>query len=91
MENGKNETEVGCDRVLPSEHQFDLALDRLVSTVDLVVERDDLVAQLHVLRAERVRDTADRPHDDLAGFLEARLESVELPLQLDPHPNRPVT
>ena len=91
MEDGENETEVGCDRVLASEHQFDLALDRLVSTVDLVVEGDDLVAELDVLRAERVGDAADRPDDDLTGFLEAGLEGVELPLQLDPHPNRPVT
>ena len=91
MEDREHEAEVACDGRLPREHELDLLLDREVALVDLVVERDDLVAQLDVLRAERVDDTADRPDDDLAGFLEARLERVELGLQLDPHPNRPVT
>ena len=66
-------------------------LEREVALVDLVVERDHLVAELDVLRPQGVDGAADRPEDDLAGLLEARLERVQLGLQLDSHPNRPVT
>ena len=64
---------------------------REVVAVDLVVEGDDLVARLDVLRLERVDNAANRAHDDLAGLLEARLEGVQLLLELDSHPKRPVT
>ena len=63
----------------------------MIAVVDLVVERDDLVAQLDVLRSQRVDDTPDRPEDDLAGLLEPGFEGVQLCLELDSHPNRPVT
>ena len=51
----------------------------MVAVVDLVVERDDLVAELDVLRA-RARRRAPRigAEDELALLLEARLERVEL-------------
>ena len=55
----------------------------VVARVDLVVERDHLVAQLDVLRLERVDRAADRAEDDVALLLEARLEGVEARLELD--------
>jgi hypothetical protein len=63
----------------------------VVALVDLVVERDHLVAELDVLRSQRVHDPADRPQDDLPGLLESGLEGIELALELDSHPNLPVT
>ncbi len=91
MQHGEHEPEVGRDGRLARQHHLDLLLEREIAIVDLVVERDHLVAQLDVLRAKRVDDAADRPEDDLAGLLEARFERVQLRLQLDSHPNRPVT
>ena len=91
VENREDETKIARHRRLPSEHHLDLLLDREVALVYLVVERDHLVAQLDVLRPQGVDRAADRRGHDLAGLLEARLEGVELRLQLDPHPNLPVT
>ena len=62
-----------------------------VALVDLVVEGDHLVGELDVLDCERVQAAAERAEDELAFLLERRLELVELLLQGDPHPNRPVT
>ena len=72
----------------------DRLLDPVVAGVDLVVERDDLVAELGVLRAENVDGAAKRAQDERALLLERCLERVEARLELDPrhrHPNRPVT
>ena len=91
MEQREDESQVGGDRRLASEHQLDLLLHREVPVVDLVVEGDDLVAQLDVLRPQCIHDSADRSQNDLAGFLEASFEGVQLGLQLDSHPNLPVT
>jgi len=68
-----------------------LYLSSVKPIVGLVVEADDHVAELDVLRAQRVDDAANRPEDDLAGLLESRFEGVQLGLELDSHPNRPVT
>ena len=91
MEDREDEPEVGRHRRLARERHLHLLLEREIALVDLVVERDDLVAELDVLRAKRVDRAADRPQHDLAGLLEARLEGVQLCLKLDSHPNRPVT
>ena len=61
MQQREHEPEIAGDRRLPREHELDLLLERVVALVDLVVERDDLVAQLDVLRAQRVDDPTDRP------------------------------
>ena len=50
VEQREDEPQVGRDRGLAREHELDLVLDRHVPVVDLVVERDHLVAQLDVLR-----------------------------------------
>ena len=66
----------------------------VVAVVDLVVERDHLVAELDVLRLERVDRAGHRAEDDLALLLEIRLERLEALLVLDArhvYPNRPVT
>ena len=87
----ENETQIAGDRRLARKHELDLLLESVIAVVDLVVERDDLVAELDVLRPQRIDDTADRPEDDLAGFLESGFEGVQLRLEPDSHPNRPVT
>ena len=74
MQQRENEPEVGRDGRLPGEDELDLVLDPQVAIVDLVVERDDLVAELDVLGSQRVDRAADRPGDDLAHLLEAGLE-----------------
>ena len=91
MQEREHEPEVAGDRRLAREHELDLLLERVVAVVDLVVERDDLVAELDVLGAQRIDDAADRPEDDLAGLLEPCFEGVQLALELDSHPNLPVT
>ena len=91
VEQREHETKVGRDRRLAREHELDLLLERVVAIVDLVVESDDLVAELDILRAQGVDDATDGAEDDLAGFLEPRLEGVQLSLELDSHPNLPVT
>ncbi len=91
VQDREDEPEVGRDGGLPREHELDLALEALVAVVDLVVERDHLVAELDVLASERVHGAADRPRHDLADLLEAGLERVEIGLQLGSHPKRPVT
>ena len=74
----EHEPQIAGDGRLPCEHELDLLLEREIAIVDLVVERDDLVAQLDVLRPQRVHDAADRPEDDLAGLLEPRFEGIQL-------------
>jgi hypothetical protein len=91
VEQREHEAKVPRDRCLACEHELDLLLERVVALVDLVVEGDDLVAEFRVLRAESVDDAADRAEDDLPRLLEAGLERVQLALELDSHPNLPVT
>ncbi|NDU79487.1 hypothetical protein GWI34_43930, partial [Actinomadura sp. DSM 109109] len=59
--------------------------------VDVVVERDHLVGELEVLRAHRLDGAAERTEDELPLGAELELELVELLLEGDPQPNRPVT
>ncbi len=91
VEKGENEAEVGRDGRLPGEDELDLVLHPQVAIVDLVVERDDLVAELDVLGSQRVDRAADRPGDHLPHLLEAGLQRVEIGLEIGPHPKRPVT
>ena len=75
-------------------HLLDHALDPVVARVDLVVERDHLVAQLGVLALDDADRAPQAREDDRALLLERRLERVEALLELDPghgYPNRPVT
>ena len=51
VQDREHEPEVGRDGRLLREQLLDRLLDPVVARVDLVVERDDLVAQLDVLRA----------------------------------------
>ena len=93
MKDGEHEPEVGRDGRLLGEDLLDRPLDPVVADVDLVVEGDDLVAELHVLGLHRVDRAADGPQHHVALLLEARLERIEAGLVLEPrhHPKRPVT
>ena len=93
VEDGEHEPEVGRDRRLLGEHLLDVLLDAVVARVDLVVEADHLVAELDVAPLQGVHRAAHRAEHDLALLLQARLESVEVGLELDAghQPNRPVT
>ena len=91
-QNGKHEPQIGRDRCLPSEERLHAGLDRDIATVDLVVEADDLVRELLVAARERIQRRAQRTKDEVALFLERRLELGELLGERDaPQPNRPVT
>ena len=83
VEHGEHEPQVGCDRRLLREQLLDRPLDRVVAAVDLVVVGDDLVAQLDVLRLERVDGAAHGAEHHGALLLEARLERFEALLVLD--------
>ena len=91
MEDGEHETEVDCDRRLACEQRLDPLLDAEVRLVDLVVEGDHFVGQLDVGLQQRVQAAAERLENARALLLERRLELVELLLERDSHPNRPVT
>ena len=91
VEDREDETKIARYRSLACKHHLDLPLEREIPLIHLVVERDHLVAQLDILGSQRIDRAADRPKNDLAGLLEAGLQGVELRLQPDPHPNRPVT
>ena len=93
VEDGQHQPEVGRDRPLLSEELGDPALDLVIADVDLVVEGDDLVAQLDVLRLEGVECASQSAEHDRSHLLDARLERVQALLVLDPgvHPKRPVT
>ena len=84
MEHREHEAEVGRHGCLLREQLADRLLDPVVAVVDLVVERDHLVAELDVLRLEGVDRAAHRAEDDRALLLEVRLERVEALLVLDP-------
>ena len=72
----------GC---LESEGLLDQLLDPVIALVDLVVEGDHLVAELDVLRRERVDRSANGPQAQGPLLLEAGLEEVEALLILDSH------
>ena len=91
MEDREHESQVAGDGGLEGEDLLDELLDPVVALVDLVVERDHLVAELGVLRLERVERAAQGPQADVALLLQARLEPFEALPVLDPHPNLPVT
>ena len=80
VEHREHEAKVARDGRLASQHELHLLLDREISIVDLVVERDDLVAQLDVLGAKSVHDGADGPERDLAHLLEAGLQRIQIRL-----------
>ena len=94
MQDREHEAEIRGHRGLLREQLADRLLDPVVAGVDLVVEGDDLVAELGVLRRENVDGTAQRPQDERALLLQSGLERVEAGLELDAghrQPNRPVT
>jgi hypothetical protein len=91
VEERKDEAEVARHGCLTSQDDLDVSLDRQVVRVDLVVEGDDLVAELDVLCSERIDGAADAAEHDHSHLLELRFERVQLGLKLDSHPNRPVT
>ena len=91
VEDCEDEPEVARDRRLAREQGLDLSLDPMRSLVDLVVEGDHLVRELRVVRSQRVERSTQRPQDEVALLLDGRFQLVELFLQLDSHPNRPVT
>ena len=64
---------------------------REVAPVDLVVEADHLVGQLVVGRTSAFSAERSDAEDERALLLQGRLELVELLVERDPHPNRPVT
>ena len=91
VEDRQDEAKIARHRRLAGEHHLDLSLEREIALVHFVVERDHLVAELDVLGSQGIDRAADRPEDDLAGLLKSCFQGVELGLQLDSHPNRPVT
>ncbi len=91
VEDREDETKIACYRRLACKHHLDLPFEGEIAFVDLIVERDDLVAQLDILCSQGVDRATDRAEDDLAGLLKRGLERVELRLQPNSHPNRPVT
>src|SRR5688572_7171261 len=91
VQHRQDEAEVDRDRGLAREERLDAFLDAEVGSVDLVVEGDDLVGQLDIGLRERVQAAAERAKDERALLLQRRLELVEVLLERDPHPKRPVT
>ena len=74
----EHEPQVGGDRRLAREQRLHALLDRDVAAVDLVVEADHLVGELLVAAGERVQRRAQRAQDEVAFFLQRRLELREL-------------
>ncbi len=92
LQHREHEPEVARDGRLAGEQQLDPLLDLEVLRVDVVVERDHLVGELGVLRADGLDRRPDRAQDEIALVAERGLELVELLLERDAHqPNRPVT
>ena len=81
----QHEPEVDRDGRLPREQRLDPLLDREIAAVDLVVERDHLVGELPVGLLERVHRGAQRAQDEVAFFLEGRLDLLQLLLERDSH------
>ncbi len=95
VEDCQHEAEVERHRGLSREQRLDALLEREVTRVDLVVERDHLVRQLRISFAQRVHRAAERPEHELGLLLQGRLEGVQLLLERRARhrhqPNRPVT
>ena len=65
MQHREQQAQVARDRRLEREQRLDRALDVEEKAVDLVVEGDDLVRELLVLRDQRVHGPAERPEDEV--------------------------
>ena len=93
MEHREDQSQIARDRSLLGKHLLDRLLDPVIPDVDLVIERDDLVAELRVLRLERVDGAPHRAEHERALLLQVCLQRVELRLELDARhqPNLPVT
>ena len=91
LQHREHEPEVARHRGLAREQELDPLLDLEVLRVDVVVERDHLVGELDVLRADGLDGPAQRAQHELALDVQQPLELVQLLLEGDPQPNRPVT
>ena len=91
MEDGEHEAQVDGDGRLAGQERLDPFLDPEIDLIDFVVEPDHLVCELDVGLQEGVQAAAQRPQHEGAFLLERGLELIELFLERDPHPNRPVT
>ena len=91
VQDREHESQVDSHRRLERERLLHELLDAVVADVDLVVERDHLVAELGVLRLECGDGAADGTEAEVPLLLERSLERVETLSELDPHPNLPVT
>ena len=91
MEHPEDEAEICGHRRLAGEQPLDPFLDPDVAPVDRVVEADDLLGELSVLRLEGAHRAAQGADDQLALVGEALLELLELLVEGGSHPNRPVT
>jgi hypothetical protein len=88
----QHEAQVGRNGGLPGEQRLHALLDCDVPPVDLVVEPDHLVRELVVAARQGVQRRTERPQDEIALFLDRRLELGELLGERQPHqPKRPVT
>jgi hypothetical protein len=87
----KHETQVDRDGRLACEQRLDATLDLDVAVVHLIIEADHLVGELVVAAGKRVQRRAQRPQHEIALGLQRVLELLELVLEGDSHPNRPVT
>ena len=87
----EHQPQVDRDGGLAGEQRLHAPLDREVAAVDLVVEADHLVGEFVVAARERVERRAQRSQDEVALRLERGLELLELVLDGDSHPKRPVT
>ena len=76
MEHGEHEAQIGRDGLCCA-RSSDLSLEAEVARVDLVVEGDHRVAELDVLRLERVERPVQRTLDDRPELLELGFEGVE--------------
>ena len=91
MQDREHEPQVGRDRRLRGQEVLDPLLDLQVDRVDLIVESDHLLGRLVVRVVEGRQGEPERAHDQIALELEPHLETLELPVELVPHPKRPVT
>ena len=87
----QHEPEVAGDGRLPCEQRLHALLDAGVADVDLVVEADHLVGQLVVAACQRVQRRPQHAEDERALLLQIGLETLQLLVETDPHPKRPVT
>lgn len=84
VQHGEYETKIGCDGSLLCQELADHPLDPVVPLIDLVVERNHLLAQFNVLHVERVDRRSERAEYDSALLLDRRLERIEGRLKLNP-------